>query len=454
MPSPYHAIFAPPGTKRFSAAGLVGRMPLSMLGIGVVTMISQVTGRYGLAGALSATLALAGAVCGPQVSRLVDRYGQRRVLRPVCAVTVASVAALLAGVRAGAPDWVYFVCAVGAGFMPSVGAMVRARWAAVHRGAPELLHTAYSFESVVDEIVFIVGPVLSIGLCTAWFAEAGPLLAVLFLATGVLLLTAQRGTEPAPHPRGHLAGRSALREPGLWVVVAAFVGTGGVFGSIEVTTVAFADEHGHKALASLVLAAYALGSCLAGLVFGLLRPPGTHTGRFLVGIGAMAVSMIPPLLVGNLWFLAVALFFSGITIAPTMVTAMGLVERLVPRTKLTEGITWTSTGLAAGIAAGAALAGRVIDAHGASAAFTVPAAAAAVAAAVAVSGSRRLRPAPLGEERGGDGHHVGERDGRDWRFGQSGPPGPDRLDRPDGQGGQGGPDASGVGGRTAGGGVA
>ncbi|SEN36657.1 MFS transporter [Actinacidiphila rubida] len=416
MSSPYRAIFTAPGTRAFSAAGMVGRMPLSMLSLGIVTMISQVTGRYGLAGSLSAALALSGAVCGPQVSRLVDRYGQRRVLRPVCAVTVTALAVLLVAVRAGAPDWVYFVCVVCAGLTPSMGAMVRARWSAIHHGSPELLHTAYAFESVVDEVIFILGPILSIGLCTAWFAEAGPLLAACFLGAGVLLLTAQRSTEPPPHPRDQLGGGSALRTPALAVMTAVYVGTGTLFGAVDVSTVAFADERGHKALASLVLASYALGSCLAGLVFGLLRPKGQAAGRFLLGVSLMAVSMIPPLLVGNLWSLAGALFLSGLTIAPTMVTAMGLVEQLVPRAKLTEGITWISTGLAVGVAAGASLAGRVVDAHGASAAFAVPAVAAVVAVAVAVLGNRRLRPAREREEpraHGGDAERTDGRGGRD-----------------------------------------
>ncbi|WUH90462.1 MFS transporter [Streptomyces sp. NBC_00433] len=402
MTSPYRAIFAAPGSRAFSAAGLVGRMPLSMLGIGIVTMVSQVTGRYGLAGALSATVALSGAAFGPQVSRLVDRYGQARVLRPAAAITVLSVLVLLALVRGRAPYWLLFVCAVGAGVMPSLGAMVRARWSAIHRGAPELLHTAYSFESVVDEIVFIVGPILSIGLCTGWFSEAGPLLAALFLGTGVLLLTAQRRTEPRPHPRTHQGGGSPLRSPGMPVLIGVFVGIGMIFGGVEVITLAFADERGHKPLASLVLATYALGSCLAGLAFGLMRPRGTAQGRFLLGVSLMAVSMIPPLLVGNLAFLAVALFFSGLTIAPTMVTSMNLVERLVPRAQLTEGMTWTTTGLAIGVALGAALSGRLTDAQGASTAFAVPAAAAVLAAAVAGLGYRRLRPASEREEpRGG-----------------------------------------------------
>src|SRR4029079_6298281 len=93
--SPYRALFPAPGSKAFSAAGLLGRMPMSMMGIGVVTMISQVTGRYGLAGALSATPALSTAAIGPQISRLVDRHGQRRVLRPATLVALLATAGLL-----------------------------------------------------------------------------------------------------------------------------------------------------------------------------------------------------------------------------------------------------------------------------------------------------------------------------------------------------------------------
>ncbi|WP_051951697.1 MFS transporter [Actinacidiphila yeochonensis] len=402
MPSPYRSLFATPGARAFSLAGLVGRMPLSMTGIGVVTMISQVTGRYGLAGALSATLALSSALCGPRVSRLVDRYGQRRVLRPVAVVTVLAVSGLLLCVREGAPDWTYFGCVLLAGLTPSLGAMVRARWSEIHRGSPELLHTAYSLESVVDEVVFIVGPVLSVGLCTMAFAEAGPLLAMVFLAVGVALLTAQRATEPAAHPQAVMGGGSAMRSAGLRILCVVFAGVGMMFGAVDVITVAFADERGHKGLASLVLACYALGSCLSGVVFGMLPPRRSVADRFRWGVAGMAVSMIPPLLVGSMPLLALALFVAGTTIAPTMVAAMGLVERLVPRGRLTEGITWTSTGMAVGVAAGAALAGRVIDAHGASAAFAVPAMAAVAAAAAAFLGYGRLRPTPRQEERFGD----------------------------------------------------
>jgi MFS family permease len=409
VPSPYRALFAAPGSRGFSAAGFVGRMPLSMMGIGVVTMISQLTGRYGLAGSLSATIALAAAAIGPQVSRLVDLHGQRRVLRPATLVALVASAGMLLAAHFGWPDWVLFVCAVGIGSVPSLGAMIRARWAALYRGTPQL-HTAYSFESVIDEVCFIFGPIISIGLSTAWFPEAGPLLAVCFLAVGVFWLTAQRATEPAPHPREQDGGRTALRAPGLQVLVGTFVATGAIFGAVDVVTVAFADEQGHKAAASVVLALYAAGSCVAGLVFGLLHFRGRPEPRWLLGICAMAVSMIPLLLVGNLPFLAVALFVAGLSIAPTMITTMSLIEQHVPRAQLTEGMTWISTGLAVGVALGSSVAGWVIDAAGARAGYGVPAVSGAVAVAVGFLGYRRLkRPVP---RRGGSVEHGSEREER------------------------------------------
>ncbi|MGW3173023.1 MFS transporter [Streptomyces sp. NPDC001153] len=409
MPSPYRALFTEPGTKAFSAAGFLGRMPLSMMGIGVVTMVSQLTGRYRLAGALSATIALSAAVIGPQISRLVDQHGQRRVLRPATLVALTAAAGLLLAAHAKWPEWVLFVCAAGIGSVPSLGAMIRARWAALYRGTGKL-HTAYSFESVVDEICFIFGPIISIGLSTAWFPEAGPLLAACFLAAGVFWLTAQRATEPEPHPREQHGGGTALRSGGLQVLVATFMATGAIFGSVDVVTVAFADERGHKGAASVVLALYAAGSCVAGAVFGLLRFTGAPERRWLLGVAAMAVSMIPLLLVGNLPLLAVALFVAGLSIAPTMITTMSLIEEHVPRARLTEGMTWVSTGLAVGVALGSSVAGSVIDAAGARAGYGVPAVSGAVAVAVGFLGYRRLRRPAAG--RGGTVEQHSEREER------------------------------------------
>jgi predicted MFS family arabinose efflux permease len=308
------------------------------------------------------------------------------------------------------PDPLLFVFATFTGCVPSLGSMVRSRWAVIYRDCPALLHTAYSAESVVDEVCFICGPIVSVGLSTVWFPAAGPTFAALFLAIGVLWLTAQRTTEPVPHPREHHTGGTALRSVGLQVLAATFTATGAIFGAMDVVTVAFADEQGHKAAASVILAAYASGSCLAGLVFGLLRPTRAPARRWLVGICLMAMSMIPLQLVGparSLPLLAAALFVSGLTVAPTMITTVALVEGHVPRAQLTEGMTWTSTGLTAGVAIGSSVAGWVVDAAGAAAGFVVPEIAGAVAAVIGLVGFRRLkRPAV---KRGGTVGH-GERE--------------------------------------------
>ncbi|MDH6580188.1 MFS transporter [Kitasatospora sp. MAP5-34] len=398
MLSSYRQIFAAPGTLAFSSAGLIARLPISMTGIGIVTMLSQLRGSYGLAGAVSAVLALSLAALGPQVSRLVDRHGQRRIALPATGLTILAAAALLLCARFDAPDWALFVCAAGMGLMPSTGSMVRARWANLYSAEPPRLHTAYSFEAVVDEICFIVGPILSIGLATSAFPEAGVLLSGIFLTAGILLFTAQRRTEPPIHPGAHRAGRAAIRSSGLQVLVVTFVATGAIFGSVEVVTVAFAQEQGHTALASLVLAVYALGSCLAGVVFGTLRLKGSMAGRFIGGIALMAASLVPlvvvaALLRGTAGLVAVgaALFVAGLSISPTLITAMALVERLVPAAQLTEGMTWTTTGLALGVALGSSVAGLVVDHSGAPTGYWVPLAAALFAALTALAGLPRLR---------------------------------------------------------------
>ncbi|AUY49564.1 MFS transporter [Streptomyces sp. CB01881] len=398
MLSSYRQIFAAPGSLAFSSTGFIARLPISMTGIGIVTMLSQLRGSYGVAGLVSATLAVSAAVLGPQVSRLVDRHGQRRIILPATAVTVVAAVGLLLCARLEAPDWMLFVFAAGMGVMPSTGAMVRARWAHLYRDDAPKLHTAYSFEAVVDEICFIVGPILSIGLATSVFPEAGVLLAGLFLAVGVLLFAGQRSTQPPVHPAARHTGSSVILNRGLQVLILTFVATGAIFGSVEVVTVAYSDDQGHKAVASVILALWALGSCLAGVVFGTLKLTGSMAGRFFGGVLFMALSMAPLLLVaesvhgvGGLVAVGAALLVAGIAISPTLITAMALVERLVPASQLTEGMTWTTTGLALGVALGSSAGGWVVDAAGAASGYWVPLAAGAFGVVAALAGLGRLR---------------------------------------------------------------
>ena len=380
MLSDYRRIFSPAGSLLFSTAGFVSRLPQSMIGVGIVTMLSQLGSEYWLAGSVSAAQTLAAAAIGPQISRLVDRHGQRRVVLPATAVTVAAICALLLCARYATPDWTLYVAAAAAGCMPSMGALVRSRWSEIHRESPRLLHTAYSLESVLDEVVYVLGPILAITLSTRGSAEAGPLTAAALLAVGVLLFAAQRRTEPPVRPEPQRAGGWALRIPGLGLLVLTVTSVGASFGSVEVVTVAFTDAHHDKALSGLLLGAYAFGSGLAGAVFGAIRPRGAITRRLLVSVWAMAVTVAPLLFAPGLAALAGMLFVAGMAIAPILITTMGLVGRLTPVSRLTESITWIVSGLSVGVALGYATSGWVVDTAGASAGYQVSCAAALLAA--------------------------------------------------------------------------
>lgn len=389
MANPYAELFQAPGSRAFVLAGMIARMPISMTGIGVITMLSQVHGGYGLAGAVAATFALATAFCAPQVSRLVDRYGQGRVLPVAASIGGGALLMLLLCTRLQAPTWTLFIFAALAGCIPNMSAMVRARWTELYRGQPQL-QTAFALESVLDEVVFIVGPPVSVGLCVLLFPEAGPLIAAIFLAVGVTTFVLQRQTEPAVHEYQTQHGRWLIASPPVLILMILLMAMGVIVGVVDVVSVAFAQHQGQPAAASIVLSVYAIGSCLAGLAFGALKFKAPLPRQFLFCGVATAVTTLPLLLVTNIPGLAAAIFISGLFFAPTLIVSMALVERIVPPSRLTEGMTWLITGLSIGVAIGAASSGWMIDHFGAPSGFWVALVAGAVVLGAAVLGYRRL----------------------------------------------------------------
>lgn len=388
MSNPYRELFKAPGALGFVLAGAIARLPLPMIGIGIITMLSEVRGAYTLAGAVAATFALATALLAPRISRLVDRHGQGRVLPVAAGICVLALIALCACVYWSAPDWTLFVFAAMSGTLPSMPAMIRARWTEIFRDQPQL-RTAYALESVTDELSFIVGPPFAVGLSVALFPQAGPLAAALLLAVGVTAFVLQRATAPAVQQ--HEAGRAAsvLRMPPMRALVAMMSAMGVIVGTIDVLSVAFARAQGVPAGASLVLSAYALGSCVAGLVFGVLKFQMPLARLLSIAAAVTALTTLPLLLVNDLVSLAFGVLLAGLSFAPTMIIAMALVETSVPGQRLTEGLTWLVTGLGAGVAAGAALAGWVVDHHGVGAGFWTAVVAGAIVLLVALPGARR-----------------------------------------------------------------
>ena len=388
----YAALFAVPGSWAFSLAGWLARLPMPMVGLGTVLLVAGETGSYGLAGALSGTLALAFSVASPQWARLIDRRGQSAVLRWAVACYLTTGLAFAVSVVVGGPHWLWFLLAAVTGASePNIGALVRARWA--HALDGDRRQTAFAFESVVDEVVFVVGPPLVTLLATLIAPPAGFLTGLALGAAGGLWLAALRDSEPPVHaldPAGPRP-RTVLRNPAILVVGLAYLAVGTVFGAVDVVVVGFAQEQGAPAMAGLVLATYAGGSLVAGLVYGVARLPGSLAARYVgcaVFFGLIAQTMH---LAGSLAVLVPIAFVSGLAIAPVLVSGISLVESRVSRGTLTEALTWTNTGLTLGVTAGSALAGAAVDAWGAQTAFVVPALAAGLAGLLALAGAPLLR---------------------------------------------------------------
>jgi MFS family permease len=392
---PYADIFRIPGAWRFSAAGVIGRMPMSMFGLGTVLLISASTGKYGVAGAVSAAGSLGYAFSTPQVARLVDSRGQRRVLLPLLTVFAVATAALIAAVEVRLPAWMFFVPgAIAGATMPSLGTMVRARWSALLAGSPRL-HAAFSFESVADELCFVIGPAAVTLLATEVFPAAGVGVAALLCLGGTLWFAAQRNTEPVATRAARPAARSGrvhgAPAPGLFVLAPVYFLLGAMFVSIDLSTVSFAQHFGHKPLAGLILGTYALGSATGGLWYGARQWQAPAETRFAVTLTLTVLGVATFWAQPNLVTLTCGIYLCGLTIAPTLIAGFSLLEAQARPGRRTEAMSWLSSGIGVGVAAGASAVGFILDAHGPRVGYAFAAACGVASAATCLLGLRRLR---------------------------------------------------------------
>jgi len=392
MANPYRELLTTPGVMGLVIASSIARLPQAMIGIGIITMLVQQTGLYWLAGAVAGTFTLANALIGPRISKLVDQRGQSRVLPFVTAFSIGMLLALILAVYLRAPALLLCILAALAGAMPSMPAMIRARWTQLFRGKPQL-HTAFSLDTVLTELAFIIGPPLTIGLSTSFFAEAGPLVAVLMLVIGVTAFLLQRHTEPKIVVGSRRNAHSTLLIPGVRTIVLALLAMGVIGGSIDVAVVAFANAQGWPTSASFILAAYALGSMIAGLTFGALRISLSIEKQFFIGVLTTALTAVLPILSPDVYILSGMLFVAGMSFAPTMVVVMNLGTIIIPPSRITEGLTWMTTGISIGVALGGIVSGLIIDAYGARAGFGVAIAAGLIMVAVVLIGLRTLSAA-------------------------------------------------------------
>jgi MFS family permease len=377
--APYIQIYRTKGAFKFSLAAFIARMPISMMSIAIVFVVVAKTDSYALAGTFTAVGALIAAFVAPFWSRAADRYGQSRILTIAAPIHIAALLGFLTAIRLDAPKWSWFLfLMLFEGVFVGTGQMVRRRWSHALNGDSKLMNTAYSVESLLDEIVFMVGPIITTLCATNIGPYAGVLTAAIFLSVGSIFFISQKETEPTPHPKVKgIKHRNPIFTVEVQSIFFPFIFAGASFSATGLIIVGYADQYGAKSQTGLLYAIWALGSLIAAFINGALHWKISAKNRFMVFTLALAIFTLPLLLAaklfpGNFFTLSIALFLNGIFIAPLLVAGYTAAENLVEENQVTETLAWILSGLILGGALPGAITGHIIDTTGAQTAFIVP----------------------------------------------------------------------------------
>ncbi|HET9126298.1 MAG TPA: MFS transporter [Solirubrobacteraceae bacterium] len=385
----YRAVLAVPGSLRLYLTGVFARMPQGMSGLATLLLVREATRSYALAGLAVGLEAVAAAAVGPLQGRLVDRFGRGWVLGPWAAAQAALFLALVACAHAHAPAAVLVIIAGGIGAaLPAIAPAVRAllRAVMVERATRE---SAYALESVIQELIWITGP-LVVGIV---IALGSPSLALLLCAALTLCGTALFIGSPASRARpvtgapGRSGGLRALPELRSLLVPVTLMGL--AIGATEVGLPSLALHAGSRASAGLLLAMWSLGSMIGGLLHGSRDWSLGLAERYRRLLAGAVLCAAPLVFAHSIPFGVVGALLTGLAIAPVFSCQYALVGGIVPEGAETEAFTWMSSALVAGIAGGSALGGAIIGPGGVSAPFVVSCAALALAALTSVR-ARRL----------------------------------------------------------------
>jgi len=369
------------------AAAVVARLPISMAPLGIVLLVQQTTGSYGLAGTVTGAFAFANAFGAPLCGKALDRWGQPRVMVATSVLSALFLAALaVASIQLVATPLLCGLSALcGLTFPPMTPAM-RAAWRVA---LPERVQqrAAYALDAVAVETIFIAGPLL-LSLLLVVTPPVAPLLATAgLMVVGGLAYSAtsaarqahahalsQLADEPvaaAPAPRRGRVNWDRLLPPSLLLVLVVSLGMAIAFGAIDTSLAATArDVLGDQATLGLLFASIAGGSALGGLWFGTRDVPhGTQVKLLPLLLLAFACGFAPIAVVlgestPSLAVLSPLLFLTGMSIAPTLIILQNLVDEAAPTRRMNEGQAWLSTSVTTGVGVGTAASGILIDVAG------------------------------------------------------------------------------------------
>ncbi|RFA09852.1 MFS transporter [Subtercola boreus] len=377
--SSYANLLKTRGVGRIMAAQLVARFPFGMLSLAFLLHIERVHGSYGAAGLVLAALSIGQAIAGPLTSRLMGRLG----MRPVITGTIA-ICAIAVSVIALVPMTIPLTMGVAfaAGLtMPPIQPAVRTIYPKMVNS--KQLTPLFSLDASAQEIIWVVGPVITTFTATQVGTVEGILLAVAFLVGGGawFLSSPELGRVRIPRSRKRL-GAVLAKPPVLLATIVGFLLVAAC-AAIEAGVVASFGHGGAEA--GIVLAIFAVGSLVGGLALGHVGiGPWALAQRMLIVFAGTAIAAVSL----NVWWLAVFLFLAGVGIAPALAVMFSIVSSSVRFSETAEAYGWVGTGQLIGAAVGSALAGFLIDAQGPTGAFVVAAALALVGFLVPLLGRR------------------------------------------------------------------
>jgi MFS family permease len=391
----YGRVLRTPGAAAFYFGATPGRVGTAMTSLGIVWMIHWSTGSFGSAGIVTGGFAIAEGCIGPQTARLIDRYGQIRVLPFSLGAHAAAVGVLIALAATHSPLYLLAVAGVVAGaFIPQLGALTSARWAALLPGSP-FLPTAFSLEALSNDVAYFAGPTLVGTISATVHPLAGSAVAAVLVTGGGGALIAQPRTAPAATCR-QKRGRStaSLKNRRFTVLLAVSIGVGLFFGALQVSVTGFAVQHGAADVAGPLYSVASVASMLAGLTFGVRRWHSPLAKQLQRTLTLLAIGCIPLLFANTVPALAAALVIPGLAIAPTLIVSGLITVELVNPAVLTQAFTWRNSASAAGTALAAALAGHLLDTYGTSWSFAITVVATSSIAALVSLSQKRIRASP------------------------------------------------------------
>ncbi|MEU5401345.1 MFS transporter [Streptomyces sp. NPDC005963] len=389
------AVLLLPGALRAFLPALIGRSALAMGGLALLLAVEDSTGSYTQAGFATAAFGMANVVAAPWRARAVDRFGQRIALIAMASGQAAGFTALALSTETDrvADVWFLALSTVIGLTAPPLGAAMRMIWASLTTAGDQRTK-AFSIDAVCEELLFVGGPVIITAVIVATSPGIGLRVtaAVVFLGTVAMTSSpssgALRGTG-----RGVTRGDRPLRQPGFARVLTVLLGVGAVLGVAEIAAPAVAAQRDAAAASGWLLAAFAGGSAVGGLLYGQLNLKAGVGRRLFVlcvsmGLAAVLVSQLDPL-----GLFAAGLALVGLFLAPSLITGYLIADTIVPESSRTEASTWINTSVNLGASLASAAAGIVIDRSGAwLALLLVGAIALALAAAVPFGRLRESEP--------------------------------------------------------------